>query len=79
MTSSGDSWSAAGLPSTCFVFHVQAAPCRGLNLLAKMNMVFDRPGMGRIEVVIDQEAIILGLPSMVEKIPLPPGFPQPQG
>ena len=44
-----------------------------------MNMVFDRPGMGRIEVVIDQEAIILGLPSMVEKIPPTPGFPQPQG
>jgi hypothetical protein len=50
-----------------------------LNLLANMNMVFDRPGMGRIELVIDQEAIIPGLPFMVEKIPLPPGFPQPQG
>lgn len=47
-----------------------------LNLLATLNLVLDRPGIGRIELVIDQEEIIPGLPFTVELIPFPPGFPQ---
>lgn len=47
-----------------------------LNLLVNLNAVFDRPGMGRIELVIDQAAIIPSLPFQVEQIPLPPGYPR---
>jgi hypothetical protein len=47
-----------------------------LNLLANLNLVLDSPGMGRVELLIDEEGIIPGLPFQVEQIPFPPGFPR---